>query len=158
MGKFIFAAFIVTFGLFLARCDNDSPTESEPPPFTGILRTDANANVLGGDEGDFQPRPRVEPNSRPLNPLNIALHPGFPNPSDEGRIILFYQITEPDSVSIFVFERPNSAPIDTVVNWFHPSRAVYAAILENPGKTGILRVVMETGNGFRTFGDVQFIK
>ena len=67
-----------------------------------------------------------------------------------------YQITEPDSVSIFVFDRPNSAPIDTVVNWFHSKSAVYAAILENPGKTGILRVVMETGSGFRALGDVQF--
>ncbi len=157
MNRNIFCAFAMVLGLFFIGCD-DSPNEPEPPPFTGILRTDANTNILGGDEGDFQPRPQIEQNSSPIKPLNIALHPAFPNPSDDDRIILFYQITEPDSVSIFLFDRPNSAPIDTVVNWFHSSTAVYAAILENPGKTGILRVVMETGSGFQTFGDVQFVE
>lgn len=144
----------VLFSLMLSACDNN-PNEPDTELFTGILRTDANAKILGGDEGDFQPRPEVEPNSNPLKPLNNALYPAFPNPSKES-IIIMYQIDEPDTVSIYLFDRPNSAPIDTLKNFFHRSQAVYALILENPGKEGIFRVTMETSGGFRSSGDVEF--
>ena len=137
----------------IAGCERGQGTAPETEVFSGILLTDANMNVIGGDATDFQPRPLVGPGNEPLND---ALYPAFPNPSEDDRIILMYQLTQPDSVSIFLFAQPNSPPIDTLVNWFHRQKAVYAVIAEDSGLSGVLRVTMETGRGFRSFGDIQF--
>ena len=137
----------------IAGCDRGQGTAPDPDIFSGILLTDANMKILGGDATDFQPRPLVGPGNEPLND---ALYPAFPNPSEDDRIILMFQLTQPDSVTILLFAHPNSAPIDTLANWFHHQKAVYAIIVEDPGLLGVLRVTMETGRGFRSFGDIQF--
>ncbi len=134
-------------------CERNQGMAPETEVFSGLLLTDANMNVIGGDAGDFQPRPQVGPGNEPLND---ALYPAFPNPSADDRIILWYQLTQPDSVTILLFAHPNSAPVDTLTNWFHRQKAVYAVIVEDLGLSGVLRVTMATGRGFRSFGDIQF--
>jgi hypothetical protein len=140
-------------------CGDDQRPQLEQKPFVGIREFDVDCNLLGGDSTDFEPRPTsiidtsvVPPVVYP--PQNYSLVCACPNPA-AGTTTVGFNIPQPDSVWLFVYDRTNAPPIDTLyarrsqvgsyrITWF------------NPGARGIFRVEMNTLSGFQSHGDVQF--
>lgn len=135
----------------LYGCSENQSLAPEPE-FSGILLTDGNGKVLGGDETDFLPRPQQGLNGEPLN---IAMFPAFPNPVIGDTVILQFQLPEPDTVSFFIQDRPESAPIDTLLLNVSLPKGLLAVLWYYSG-TGIFRASMKTKSGFSSFGDIEF--
>ena len=137
------------FGLF-AACSEDSTGPVEQQAFTGILETSRQCQIIGGDTTDFQPRPL----SVGAVPTNYSLIAACPNPTSTNTSIKF-QIPQPDSVWLLVFDRPGGPAIDTLFNRA-ANAGVYSVQWVHDGPDGVYRVVMGTASGFESYGDVQF--
>lgn len=133
----------------------------EQLPFEGILQFDDLCRVVGGDTTDFYPRPQGSIDTTVTPPLvrppeNYSFIGACPNPTQGPTVSIKFQIPQPDSVWILVYDRTNSAPLDTFWAVRCPFAGVYAKYEHNPGRSGIFRFEMHTQSGFRSYGDVLF--
>jgi hypothetical protein len=135
---------VCSIAAWLAACSEDATRPTPPQPFSGILVTNTQCQIVGGDATDFQPRP---------TPGGYSLI-ACPNPTDKNTWVRF-QLPQPDSVWLFVFDRPGSPPIDTLLNQPEPAGS-HAILWSHDGPDGVYRVVMGTAIGFESYGDVQF--
>lgn len=141
----------------LACGDNQGPPVQHLP-FEGIRQFDENCVSIGGDTTDFIPRPRYPSDSTvAIPPQNYSLVAACPNPTQFSSTRIEFQIPQPDSVWLFVYDRTNSPPIDTLYAHNAPA-GNHLIAWYNPGAEGIFRVEMRTRSGFRSHGDVQFIR
>ncbi len=143
----------------LVACDESTQPPAEET-FEGILRMDEFCVILGGDTSDFMPRPEAFIDTTVVPPIigppdNFSLIGACPNPSD-GSTSVHFQISEIDSVWIFVYDRPGAVPIDTIFNQGNSSIGSYTVSWQKPGGAGIYRIVMRSATGFQSYGDVEF--
>jgi hypothetical protein len=141
-------------------CGDDQEPAVEQRPFEGIREFDSNCHFLGGDSTDFQPQPIVRTDTTVVPPVvyppqNYSLASACPNPAVMSTVVHFC-IPQSDSVWLFVYDRTNSPPIDTLYARRSPT-GVYGIIWSNPGARGIVRVEMNTQSGFKSHGDVEFL-
>jgi hypothetical protein len=128
--------------------------------FEGILQTDEDCNILGGDTTDFLPRPEPSdidttvfpPHIGPVK--NTALAYTCPNPAEQWTTT-YFQMSEPDSVWVFVYKEPSGAPVDTLINRYGFAGG-YLVTWPMPQGPGIYRIKMFTASGFHSYGDVEF--
>ena len=137
--------------LALVGCKDDGSSPPPPESFSGILMTDATGTILGGDTTDFQPRPL----SNGHLPTNYSFICAYPNPVDGNSVYLRYQLPQPDTVLIRVYDGPNRPPVDTLSNDIRPAGS-FLILWTWSGPKGILRAEMTTPTGFRSYGDIQF--
>ncbi len=150
--KFIFLRFLtIAFLLTPAGCKEDQISPPPPELFAGILMTDANGTVLGGDTTDFQPRPL----SNGQLPANYSFICAYPNPADGDVVNLRFQLPQTDTVLIRVYDSPNHPAIDTLWDGVRPPGS-HLLQWNWSGPKGILRAEMTTSTGFRSYGDIQF--
>jgi len=132
--------------LALQSCEDDMQPPVEHLPFAGILAFDEICTPAGGDTSDFLPRP---------SGANYSLVAACPNPAVRASTRIVFNIPQPDSVWLLIYDRTNSPPIDTL----YASRALpgsHRILWSRPGTVGILRVEMDTASGFHSYGDVEF--
>jgi len=147
----------------LASCDEspDKPLVAREK-FEGILETDAECNILGGDSTDFLPRPEpayVDTTVFPPvygPPVNNSLVLTCPNPA-EYATTTYFNLSEYDSVWVFVYKEPNGPPVDTLINRYGFAGS-YLVTWPAPRGPGIYRIKMNTASGFHSYGDVEFIE
>jgi hypothetical protein len=153
------AACLVLVASLIACEDDQKPPEQRP--FEGILEFDDLCRVVRGDTTDFYPRPRGSVDTTVTPPVagppeNYSLIGACPNPTQGPTVDIKFQIPQPDSVWLFVYDRTNSAPVDTLWAGRCPFAGVYSKAWYKPGQGGILRVEMHTRSGFTSHGDVLF--
>lgn len=127
-------------------CDNNEAPLREQLPFEGIRELDEFCNSVGGDTTDFVPRPSGS---------NYSLEGTCPNPTQGSTANITFQIPQPDSIWLFVYERTNTPPSDTLYAGLLPAGR-HRYTWHNSSVGGIFRVEMNTKSGFRSYGDVQF--
>ena len=127
-------------------CGDSQGPPSEQLPFEGIREFDEYCNPVGGDTTDFVPRPSGG---------NYSLDAACPNPTQGPTTIIAFQIPQPDSVWLFVYDRTNAPPSDTLYAGRLPAGR-HRFTWHKPGAEGIFRVEMNTRSGFQSHGDVQF--
>jgi hypothetical protein len=113
--------------------------------------TDATGTILGGDTTDFLPRPL----SNGLLPANFSFIGAYPNPVDGNSVNLRYQLPQADTVLIRIYDGPNRPPVDTLSNDIRAAGS-HLILWTWSGPRGILRAVMTTSTGFRSYGDIEF--
>ena len=143
----------------IAACSDDgsSPRNNQGDgPFRSILQMDENCEIVGGDTLDFQPRPEgfidtmaVPPVVGP--PTNYSLIGACPNPGIQCTQI-HWQIPQPDSVWILVFDAMRAPAMDTLYSRSGPAGSY--TIIWCPEQTGYYRIRMYTATGFVSYGDV----
>lgn len=138
---------VVTLVIVTATsCDNHETSPPAQLPFEGIREFDEFCNPVGGDTTDFMPQPLGG---------NYSLEGVCPNPTRGPTANITFQIPQPDSVWLFVYERTNTPPSDTLYSGrLSPGRHRFT--WNNPNVGGLFRVEMNTKSGFRSYGDVQF--
>ncbi len=147
--KIYFVILIVILGV---ACSENSSTESKEESFSGILMTDEEGNILGGDTTDFQPRPINGNNGAPLN---YSLVCAYPNPVLNDTVTIKFQVPQPDSIIIKLYDKPNSGHVEILLNtskWTGIHQIRWINTLNN----GIYRVTMNTDSGFYSYGDIEF--
>ena len=140
-------------------CEDSTEKPVVSQKFEGILRTDPDCNIVGGDTTDFLPRPQVSVDTTLVPPvagppLNNSLDRACPNPAEFSTQI-YFEVSEPDSVWLLAYDEPNTPPVDTLFNR-SAQAGVYMVTWSAPRGPGIYRVRMFTAGGFRSYGDVQF--
>jgi len=152
-------AFSLLAALVFSSCSDSSVKPVVTEKFEGILQTDLDCRILGGDMTDFLPRPEtyVDTTVSPpivFPPLNNSLAYTCPNPAEVWSVIHF-QLSEPDSVWLFVYDEPGAPPVDTLFSEMGEVGA-YMIQWKMPKGPGLYRVRMFTARGFRSYGDVEF--
>ena len=143
------------FMLVIQGCsEDDSVKPALKEEFTGILKFDENCNIIGGDATDFIPRPDLPSGGVIAPPTNYSLVSACPNPAD-GLTIVHFQTSEPDSIWFLVYDRTNSAPMDTLRAGTYFAGA-HGFQWSSDGETGIFRIEMRSSSGFTSYGDVEF--
>jgi hypothetical protein len=150
----------LVLGIAILSCGDDQGPQPAQEPFEGIREFDWECRLLGGDSTDFEPRPisitdttTVPPTVYP--PQNYSLVSACPNPT-VGSTTIHFNIPQTDSVWLFVYDRTNAPPIDTLYarRWL---AGAYSIFWSNPGAQGVFRVEMNTQSGFKSHGDVEFM-
>ena len=134
-------------------CRKDEPTQPAQELFFGILITDANCAIVGGDTTDFLPRPTGGGGG--TLPTNYSLIKACPNPVIGDTTTIYFQIPVADSVVIRAFATTNAPPLATIVSERLPAGRFQVRWGFN-GVNGVYRVQMSTGSGFTSYGDVEF--
>jgi len=138
---------IGVFCLHAWSCGEDSVEPIKSTSFEGILETNTQCTILGGDTTDFLPRPLT-------GPANYSLKWACPNPALGKVTSIHLQLPQPDSVWIYIYDRPGRSPIDTLYNRILPA-GTHSHSWKHDGPAGIYRIKMYTGSGFTSYGDVQ---
>jgi len=145
----------------LFSCDGSDRGAPMLEKFEGILQTDANCKILGGDTSDFLPRPEPASLDTAVSPPilgppgNNSLIGACPNPAETSTTISC-QLAEQDSMWIFAYDEPGAPPVDTVVTLGNANAGYYRLAWSAPAGPGIYRVRMFTKGGFQSYGDVEF--
>jgi hypothetical protein len=144
---------LVTLIFCLYACsDREVPGEPVLPnqssSFEGIWECDESFNSVGGDTTDFQPLPLPRYS-------NYSLHRVCPNPVSGNPIKVVWQMPQPDSVWILVYDQPGELPVDTIVT-LNGKEGIYLKNWTVDYPAGIYRIVMFTGSGFSSYGDIRF--
>jgi len=154
----IMAVAIATSLGFVGCADDPEGPGDRSDQFEGILETDFNCNIIGGDTTDFLPRPEGDIDTTVVPPViggptNYSLAYACPNPNTVGwTTFIHWQIPQTDSVWIFLFDEPGAEPVDTLYNRRAPAGSF--AIIWQPDAPGIFRIRMYTESGFTSYGDV----
>ena len=143
-----FGLAVVILGIVnVTSCGDSQGPPPEQLPFEGIREFDEYCSPVGGDTTDFVPRPSVG---------NYSLEDVCPNPTQGPTANITFQVPQPDSIWLFVYDRTNAPPSDTLYAGRIPAGR-HRFTWHNPGAEGIFRVEMNTKSGFRSHGDVQFM-
>jgi hypothetical protein len=153
-------AIAASAGVAVLSCGDNQKPQLDQRPFEGIREFDVDCNLVGGDTTDFEPRPMASFDSTVVPPVvhlprNYSLVAACPNPTQGPTTSIEFVMPQPDSVWLFVYDRTNSPPIDTLYARRSPA-GTHRIIWSRPGASGILRVEMNTESGFRSHGDVLF--
>jgi hypothetical protein len=132
-------------------CNEDTTKPAEVQQFQGILETDVQCNILGGDTTDFQPRPA------PGEPDIYSLKYACPNPAQGKSTSIHWTVVAVDSVWILAFDTPGGSPVDTLHNGVVPP-GNHIKHWSYDGPAGIYRIMMFTRSGFTSYGDVQLVE
>ena len=148
--KYYAILMITLHSVLICSCDEESVKPSCGGSFEGILEHDHACNIIGGDSTDFQPFPQI-------GKLSYSLVGACPNPVDFHTADIWWQLAQPDSVLILIYDRHGCPPIDTLFNRSGPE-GVYNVQWARPKRGEIYRIKMITASGFSSYGDIQFLR
>jgi len=126
------------------------PTSISEKKIEGILLTDENGNILGGDVTDFQPRPKQDSLGKPSN---FSFDRAYPNPTSDNFITLKFQLPVSDSITFRMYSQSNELLVFSKIRY---TAGVHTRQWGNPYSKGIYRIEMSNSNGFSSYGDVEF--